>query len=236
MLTLDFNEAVGINKTIPHPFRFYLDLKATLTHRVSRFDEKKSSLSLNVRRIGFCARETSSCLISEILGWTGLDGDGHDRKSVTRWPAGAQFTRSISRHDTQFHGLPKGSLEHFAGRGPRGNYPFLGEPRSEQSQSVSQRMRFARQCGEKRERQQREASRCGTSQAASRMYTGESKECSRCNAPPNELALFCGPCMCMLHAGMACARGIYIYIYIECMHIRNISVLRGVQILSLIHI
>ncbi|KAK1129172.1 hypothetical protein K0M31_020302 [Melipona bicolor] len=33
----------------------------------------------------------------------------------------------------------------------------------------------------------------------------ESKECSRCNAPPNELALFCGACMCMLHAAAASA-------------------------------
>lgn len=29
-----------------------------------------------------------------------------------------------------------------------------------------------------------------------------SKECSHCNAPPNELALFCSACMCMPHAGM----------------------------------
>lgn len=46
------------------------------------------------------------------MDWPGRYG----RKSGTRSPTGAQFTRSISRHDTQFHGLPKGSLEHWRER------------------------------------------------------------------------------------------------------------------------
>lgn len=75
-----------------------------------------------VRRV----RETSSRLISEILGWT-PGCSLHGRKSGTRSPTGAQFTRSISRYDTQFHGLPKGSLEHCERERPRGNYPFLGD-------------------------------------------------------------------------------------------------------------
>lgn len=85
--------------------------------------------------------------------------------------------------------------------GETGEAITLSLANHEQSQSVFE-YEFVRSVARNGQREASPSRR--RTQAASRMYTGESKECSRCNAPPNELALFCGACMCMLHAGMVC--------------------------------